>query len=235
VSGWTPKRFWKEADVRPAAGGFAVSLDGRPVKTPAKAPLVVPTEAMAAAIAAEWDAQEGTVKPLTMPVTRSANAAIDKVAPQFDEVAGLLAAYGGTDLLCYRATGPAGLVARQAAAWDPLLDWSAEALDAPLRVTSGVVPVAQPEPSLARLAARVRGFGVFELTAVHDLVSVSGSLVLGLAVTDRRLAADAAWALSRVDEIWQAELWGDDAEAEAEAEARRAALRHAARFYALCG
>jgi chaperone required for assembly of F1-ATPase len=234
VSGWTAKRFWKDAQVEPDAGGYTVRLDGRPVKTPAKAPLVVPTEAMAQAIAAEWDAQEGTVKPLTMPVTRSANAAIDKVAVQFDEVAKLIAAYGGTDLLCYRATGPAALVAMQAEAWDPLLVWAADTLGAPLRVTSGVVPVEQPAASLARLTALVFGFDAFELTAVHDLVSVSGSLVLGLAETQGRLDADETWRLSRIDEIWQAELWGEDEEAREQAEGRREALRHAARFFRLC-
>jgi len=234
VSGWTAKRFWTAAEVVPAEGGFAIALDGKPVKTPAKRPLLVPTEAMARAIAAEWEAQEGTVQPLTMPVTRSANATIDKVATQFDEVAGLIAAYGGTDLLCYRATGPEGLVALQAEGWDPLLQWSAEALEAPLLVTTGIAPVSQPPASLARLAARVFGFGPFELTALHDLVSVSGSLVLGLAVTAGRLDADAAWTLSRIDEDWQAALWGEDAEAAEQAVRRHEALRHATRFYALC-
>jgi chaperone required for assembly of F1-ATPase len=234
VSGWTAKRFWKEAQVDRAEGGFAVALDGRPVRTPAKTLVVVPTQAMAQAIAAEWDAQEGVVKPLTMPVTRSANAALDKVAVQFDEVAALLAAYGGSDLLCYRATAPERLIERQAEAWDPLLDWAASALGAPLIVTSGIVPVAQPGASLTRLAARVTGFSAFELTALHDLVAITGSLVLGLAVTDGRLSADEAWTLSRIDESWQAELWGRDEEAEAMEVQRRAGLLHAGRFYRLC-
>ena len=124
MSDWRPKRFWTAATVEPAPGGHTVHLDGRPVRTPGKSPLIVPTEAMARAIAAEWDAQTGIVRPETMPFTRSANSAIEKVAPQFDEVVGLLAAYGETDLLCYRAHGPAELMARQAAAWDPLLDWA---------------------------------------------------------------------------------------------------------------
>ena len=187
MSGWVPKRFWKEAQVDRVGGGFAVRLDGRPVRTPAKTPLVVPTLAMAEAIAVEWGAQEGVVKPLTMPVTRSANAALDKVAVQFDEVAGLIAAYGGSDLLCYRATGPGRLIARQAEAWDPLLDWAVTALHAPLVVTQGIVPVSQPETSLTRLSARVSACTAFELTALHDLVAITGSLVLGLAVTDARL------------------------------------------------
>ncbi len=155
MSAWKPKRFWKAAAAEPCDGGFAVRLDGRAVKTPAKRPLVVPTLAMAQAIAGEWDAQQGLVRPETMPATRAANSALDKVAVQFDEVAGLLAAYGASDLLCYRATGPEALIARQAAGWDPLLDWCADVLRAPLVVTTGVVPVAQPQASTARLAALV--------------------------------------------------------------------------------
>jgi len=234
VSGWTAKRFWKEAQVDRVDSGFSVLLDGRPVRTPAKTPLVVPTFAMAEAIAAEWDAQEGVVKPLTMPVTRSANAALDKVAVQFAEVAGLIAAYGGSDLLCYRAPGPERLIARQAEAWDPLLDWVATALHAPLMVTEGIVPVPQPEASLAHLSARVTGFTAFELTALHDLVAITGSLVLGLAVTEARLEPEAAWTLSRIDETWQAELWGRDEDAEAMEVQRREGLLHAGRFYRLC-
>lgn len=234
MSGWVPNRFWKEAQVDRVDGGFAVRLDGRPVRTPAKTPLVVPTLAMAEAIAAEWDAQEGAVKPLTMPVTRSANAALDKVAVQFAEVAGSIAAYGGSDLLCYRAPGPEGLIARQAEAWNPLLDWAATALDAPLIVTVGVVPVPQPEASLAHLSARVSAFTAFELTALHDLVAISGSLVLGLAVTDGRLDPDDAWTLSRIDETWQADLWGRDEDAEAIEAKRLEGLLHAGRFYRLC-
>jgi chaperone required for assembly of F1-ATPase len=234
VSGWVPKRFWKEAQVDRVDGGFAVRLDGRPVRTPAKTPLVVPTLAMAEAIAVEWGAQEGVVKPLTMPVTRSANAALDKVAVQFDEVAGLIAAYGGSDLLCYRATGPDRLIARQAEAWDPLLDWAVTALHAPLVVTQGIVPVSQPETSLTRLSARVSACTAFELTALHDLVAITGSLVLGLAVTDVRLDPETAWTLSRIDETWQADLWGRDEEAEAMEVKRREGLLHAGRFYRLC-
>jgi chaperone required for assembly of F1-ATPase len=233
MSGWTAKRFWAAARAEPVPGGFAVRLDARPLRTPAKTPLVVPTRAMAEAIAAEWDAQDGTVKPLTMPVTRAANAAIDKVAPQFDEVAGLIAAYGGSDLLCYRAEAPQALAARQAAGWDPLLAWSRAALAAPLVVTQGVIPVDQPPESLERLAGHVARMDAFGLTALHDLVSISGSLVLGLAVTEGRIAPGEAWSLSRIDEAWQAELWGRDPEAEAQEAARHRALLDAARFFRL--
>lgn len=234
MSAWKPKRFWTAALAEACDGGFTVKLDGRAVKTPAKRPLVVPTLTMAAAIAAEWDAQQGLVRPETMPATRAANSALDKVAVQFDEVAALLAAYGESDLLCYRATGPEALVARQAAGWDPLLHWCATALQAPLVVTAGVVPVAQPVASTERLAALVAGFTPFELAALHDLVAITGSLVLALAVTRGRITVDEAWDLSRIDETWQAEQWGVDEAAAALEAARRAALTEAGRFFGLC-
>jgi chaperone required for assembly of F1-ATPase len=235
MSAWTPRRFWTEARAEPCPQGFTVLLDARPVRTPAKAALVLPSLAMAQAIAAEWQAQDGTVKPATMPMTRMANSAIDKVAPQFDEVAALIAAYAETDLLCHRAAAPAALAARQAAAWDPLLDWAADHLDARLRVTVGIMPVAQPVASLDALGQAVRATTPFRLAALHDLVAITGSLVLGLALARGRIDAATAFALSRIDESWQAELWGQDAEA-AESEAiRRAALADAERFSHLCG
>jgi chaperone required for assembly of F1-ATPase len=234
MSGWTAKRFWTEARVEEIGGGFTVTLDGRAVKTPAKAPLIVPTRAMAEAIAAEWDAQTGKVDPATMPVTRAANSAIDKVTVQFDEVVGLLSDYGGTDLLCYRAEGPMELVARQVEGWDPVLGWAASALNAPLAVTRGVVFVAQDPDVLARLRARVAALDPFRLTAFHDLVAISGSLVLALAVIDGWLPAEAAWQLSRIDETWQAELWGTDDEAQKAEEVRHADFLQAERFYRLC-
>jgi chaperone required for assembly of F1-ATPase len=235
MSGWTARRFWTEARVEEVAGGFTVRLDARAVKTPAKAAFVVPTRALAEQIAAEWDAQGKTVDPATMPVTRAANSAIDKVAPQFDEVVAIVAEYGGSDLLCYRATGPLELVARQAEGWDPLLDWCAGALGAPLRVTQGVMHVDQPEASLAALHARVAALDPFRLTAFHDLVAISGSLVLAFAVTEERLPDAEAWRLSRIDEDWQAELWGADEEAERAAAARHAGFLEAGRFYRMCG
>jgi chaperone required for assembly of F1-ATPase len=234
MSNWAPKRFWKQAEAVDCEGGFTVRLDGRPVKTPAKSPLVVPTLAMAEAVAAEWQAQDQKIRPETMPFTRSANSAIDKVSVQFDEVAGLIAAYGSSDLLCYRAPAPTELTERQAAAWDPLLDWAAEALSARLTAVSGIMPVEQPADAIKALEAQVRALTPYELAGVHDLVAISGSLVLGLAVFTGRLTAEAAWDASRIDEAWQNELWGEDEEA-AEFEAvRRDALLHAARFCQLC-
>ena len=234
MTGWAPKRFWKEAQVLPAVGGFAVHLDGRPVKTPAKAALILPNRAMAEAVAAEWNAQDGVLDPETMPCTRAANSALDKLSVQRAEVAAMLAAYGGSDLLCYRATRPQPLIERQAAAWTPLLDWAAAEFGAPLVVTPGVMPTAQPEDSLARLAAQVDALDPFRLAAFHDLVAISGSLVLALAVIRGRIGAEEAWAIARLDETWQIEQWGED-EAEAKAEAyRRAAFLQADRFFRLC-
>ena len=235
MSGWKAKRFWSGAAVEPDGAGWGIRLDGRPVKTPAKAPLIVPTEPMAQAIAAEWDAQQGEVRPETMPLTRAANSAIDKVTPQFDAVAAMLADYGGTDLLCYRAEAPEPLIARQSAAWDPLLDWAAVELGAPLTVATGILPVAQPPDSLARLTQAVQSHDPFRLTALHDLVAISGSLVIGLAIARGRLDAAAGWEVSRIDETWQTEQWGDDDEAAAAAALKRQAMQDAARFLWLCG
>ncbi len=235
MSAWKAKRFWKQATVEEAENGYTVQLDGRAVKTPAKTLLVVPTRALAAEIAAEWDAQQGAVKPETMPFTRSANSALDKVVPQFDAVVGMLAEYGGSDLLCYRATGPEPLVERQARAWNPLLAWAETTFSAPLTVTAGVMHIAQPSASLAALRAPVAAMTPFQLAAFHDLVAISGSLVLALAVTRGRISTPEAWALSRIDEAWQIEQWGDDEEAAELAARREADFLQAGRFYALCG
>ena len=235
MSSWTPRRFWTEARAVPLDGGFTVHLDARPVRTPLKAPLVVPTLALAQAIAAEWQAQTGKVNPETMPFTRTANSAIDKVAPQRDAVAAMLAEYGGSDLLCYRAEGPDDLTLRQAAAWDPVLHWAKDALGAPLIATVGVMHVDQPADSLLRLRDAVDALDPFRLSAFHDLVAISGSLVLALAVTRRALTAEAAWDLSRIDENWQIALWGEDEEATKTAALKRGAFLQADRFYGLCG
>ncbi|MFT6533237.1 MAG: chaperone required for assembly of F1-ATPase [Limimaricola cinnabarinus] len=235
MSEWKAKRFWKEANVAPAEGGWQVLLDARPVRTPAKAPLVLPTQALAEALAAEWQAQEERIDPGSMPLTRTANSALDKVAVQRAEVAQMLAAYGGSDLLCYRAERPAELIARQASEWDSLLDWAEERHGARLVTATGVMPVAQDAAALERLAAPVFAMEPFALAAFHDLVALSGSLVLALAVVERRLEPQEAWRLSRLDEDWQIEQWGDDEEAEAMARVKRAAFLDAARFWALLG
>jgi chaperone required for assembly of F1-ATPase len=234
MSGWRPKRFWKSVTVEACEGGFAIKLDARQAKTPGKAPLVAPTEGLARAIAAEWDAQQGPLKPETMPFTRAANSAIEKVTAQFDEVVGLLAAYGGTDLLCYRATHPQELVTRQTTAWDPLIDWAAAELDAPLTVTQGIVHVTQPVASTRRLHALTAALTPFQIAAFHDLVALSGSLILAFAVTRGRLSPADAWTISRIDETYQAEVWGIDDDAAALADSKRLDFHQAAAFWTLC-
>ncbi len=231
MSAWAAKRFWTEVSVAVVDGGFGVALDARPLRTPAKSALVVPTRALAEAIAAEWRAVAGKVDPGKMPVTRMANSAIDKVRVQHAEVAALLADYGGTDHLCYRATGPEDLVDRQARAWDPLLDWADEALGARLEVGQGVMHVPQPPAALSRLAAMVAELDPFRLVAFHDLVCISGSLILALAVVRGRLDGGSAWSLSRIDEDWQAEIWGQDEDAEQAAELKRLAFAAAESFW----
>lgn len=235
MSEWKAKRFWKAAETRPEANGYGVYLDGRPVKTPAKAPLVLPTEGFAEAVRAEWEAVDEVIDPGQMPFTRTANAAIDKVALQKEEVADMIADYGGTDQLCYRAEGPEALRARQDAAWDPLLYWARETYGAQLAVTSGVMHLAQAPEALVPLRAAVHACNPFQLAALHDLVSLSGSLVIGLAAANGQASPEALWALSRIDETWQEEQWGEDEEAQNQAALKRAAFLHAAEVWRLSG
>jgi len=234
MSEWKAKRFWSESTVEPEEGGFAVRLDGRPVKTPAKRGLILPTQAMAQAVAAEWDAQEDEINPQTMPVTKTANAAIDKVAVQHAEVADMLAAYGDADLLCYRADNPEELVARQVVQWDPMLDWASEALGVRLKPRTGIMHVPQDAQALAVLQDRTHALTAFELAAFHDLVSLSGSLILGFAATLDARPAETLWDISRLDEIWQIEQWGKDDDAEALAGVKRASFLHAHAMFTLC-
>lgn len=234
MSAWKAKRFWKEAAVVKAADGFAVELDGRSVKTPAKRALTVPTHAMAEAIALEWDAQEGDINPNTMPVTKTANAAIDKVAIQHAEVADMLAAYGDADLLCYRADSPEELVARQAQLWDPMLDWAEQTLGVRLETRTGIMHAPQASDQLAKLSQQTHALTAFELAAFHDLVSLSGSLILGFAASKNAGEIDSLWDISRLDEIWQTEQWGKDEDAEALSAIKRESFLHAARMFTLC-
>lgn len=235
MAGWnTKKKFWKVSTVKETENGWAVLLDGRSLKTPAKTSVLVPNQAIAEAIAGEWDAQEEEIDPLSMPVTRWANAALDKVALQHAEVADMLADYGSTDLLCYRAENPRELVDRQAQLWDPILTWAERTLDARLVPVSGVMFQAQDEAALQRLKTRVHGFSNFELAAFHDLVSISGSLILGFATTLELRRPEELWQLSRVDEDWQEEQWGEDEDATALAETKKIAFIQACTNYKLC-
>jgi len=208
------KRFWKTTAVVVRENGYGVMLDGRELKTPAKAELTVPVRAIAEMIAAEWDAQIDLVNPEVMPATRWANAAIDKVSVQRDDVIGILAEYGGSDLLCYRADHPNELYEQQKTAWDPVLEWAKISLNAPLETTRGILPIAQPNQSLEKMKLALESLDSFELAAIHDMIAITGSLVLALAVAVEALEPQKAWEISRIDEEWQANLWGQDEEAE---------------------
>ncbi|MEM8570765.1 MAG: ATP12 family protein [Pseudomonadota bacterium] len=227
------KRFWEEVSVTEGNGIFGVTLDGRPLRTPEKHVLAVPSRSLADAIAAEWAGVEGEIQPDLLPYTRAANSAIDRISAQRAPVVDSLAAYGDADLLCYRADGPAALQDRQAEQWDPWLDWSEQQLSAPLVRVNGIMHRAQPSESLDALRKAVDVHSDFELTAFHDLVTLSGSLVLALAVSRGVLEVDAAWRLSRLDEIWQAEQWGKDHEAEQAAQVKGEAFLRAARLLSL--
>lgn len=225
------KRFWREACAEPAeGGGWGVALDGRPLRTPARARLAVPSEALARAIAGEWLAVEGEVRPAAMPLTGLANAAIHRAGP---ELADQIAAFGESDLLCYRADGPAELVARQAAAWDPPLAWARARFDIGFVLATGVMHAPQPVATVERLRAAVAALDRFRLAGLHPVVTVSGSLVLGLALHEGAIEAEAAWQAGALDELWQAERWGEDPLAAQARAGRRASLMAGARFLAL--
>ncbi len=228
-----PKRFWTIVDVVKEGDGFAVTLDGRPIKTPAKQRFAVPTRALADAVADEWRAQDENMKPKEMPQTRYVNSVIDGIIPQRAAIIEAVAAYGGSDLLCYRADHPDALIARQVECWDPLLDWARDTYDAPLILATGVMPVSQPQTSLDRLGRAVAEHHDFALAGLHDLVSISGSLVLGLAVSAKRLQADEALSLSRLDDEWQIEQWGADEEAAGAAAKKAGDFAEAARLLSL--
>ena len=231
MSEWAPRRFWKAVSTVEREDGWEVSLDGRPLRTPFKAPLLVPTAAMAEELAREWDAVGERVDPREMPWTRSANSAVDKVPAQRDEVVGVLSEYGATDLLSYRADHPEGLAERQAAAWDPLLDWAEARFGARLAVTAGMMPIPQDDEALHRLRSAIDERDDFALTGLHDLIVLTGSLVLGLAAAEDFGAPEEVWRWSRIDEEFQAEQWGRDAEADAAAASHEAAFLHAYRFH----
>lgn len=235
MSEWKRPRFWKETTVVAAQerSGWTIALDGRHIKTPAKSGLVLPTPAMAEAVAQEWDAQQDQIDPSTMPVTRAANSAIDKVAVQFDEVAGLIADYADSDLLCYRAEAPAELTSRQAQAWDPLLDWAAERFDARLTPVTGIMHKAQDPRALSVLRTQVRQMTEFELTGFSDLVALSGSLVIGFAAVHNVNDPGNLFDISHIDEAWQEQQWGRDDEAHEVMQIKRREFLAAKHFFDL--
>ncbi len=224
------KRFYQRAS---AGAGNRLLLDGRPVRTPGRHDLAVPGEALARAIAEEWNRQGDTIDPRAMPLTGLANAAIDRIAPDPQAFARSLAAYGESDLLCYRAEGPASLVARQSALWDPILAWARQRYDVAFELAPGVIHRPQPPPTVARLGQAVAARDPFALAGLSPLVTGSGSLVLALALAEGAIARDEAWAAAALDEQWQAEQWGKDADAAKALEDRRRDFDAASRFLAL--
>jgi chaperone required for assembly of F1-ATPase len=224
------KRFYTAAGV---GEGRRILLDGKTVKTPGRRDLALPTDALAESVADEWNAQEREIDPRAMPLTGLANAAIDRIAPDPQGFARGLAAYGESDLLYYRAEGPAPLVARQAERWDQILAWAQQRYDAVFEVTAGITHMPQPEETLGRLNAAVAARGPFALAGLSPLVTISGSLLVALALAEGAISLDTAWVAATLDEQWQAEHWGEDAEATAALANRRRDFEAAARFLAL--
>ena len=227
------KRFWKEAEVVEADGGFGIALDGRRVKTPGRSDLTVPIPALAEAIAAEWRECGETVDPRAMPLTGLANAAIERVAPDRQAFAAGLARYAESDLTCYRAEGPAALVARQAESWDALLAWARRRYDVDFACVSGVMHVPQPEETIRKLGHAVAMLDDFRLAGLSPLVTIGGSLIAALALFEQMMPAEDVWEAVSLDDRWQLEQWGDDAEARAALDARRRDFLAGARFLEL--
>ena len=219
------KRFYKAATV---TEDFGVALDGRVVKTPLKAPLRLPNAALAAAIAAEWDVQGEKINPATMTLTKLANTAIDGIGQHRAAVLAEMLEYAGSDLVCYRAEAPAGLVARQSAAWDPVMAWAHMELDAPIAIYPGVMHQLQPDTALGAIAKAMAALTDFQITAYHSIMTLTGSALLAMMLSRRAITPEAAWAVSHVDEDYQIEQWGQDEEA-----AERRARRHV-EFLACC-
>lgn len=227
------KRFYKIVAVAPDGTDFAIHLDGRPVKTPAGKRLAVPSQALAEAMAEEWQAQGEQIRPSTMPLTQLASTALDRIGPERAVILDQLSRYAGTDLLCYRATSPSDLVARQQAAWQPLLDWAEDTIGARMVVTAGIVAIDQSADALAALAGRLAVYDLWRLTVAQAACAASGSLILALALAERRISAAQAFDLSQLDENFQIEQWGEDWEARQRRDGLRRDLDAAERLLSL--
>ena len=229
------KRFYKSAAVEGGAGSaaFRVTLDGRPIRTPAKTVLELAGRGFAEAVAGEWACQGEEIDPRTMPLTTYACTAIDLVAAKREQVVDEVAAYGGHDLLCYRADAPPDLAVRQHETWQPLLDWAALAFDAPLKATSGIVSVTQDPAALRALHSAVAGLDDLELAVLSSAVTASGSLIIALALRETHLDAQAAYEAAQLDELYQAERWGEDPDARQRREAIKTELAAATTAFAL--
>lgn len=231
-----PKRFYMEATVGARAdGGFRILLDGRPVRTPAKAELLLPTKALADAVAAEWGAQGAHIDPASMPITRIVNSTLDGVIPRRAEVEAEIVRYAGNDLVCYRAEAPEALVQRQTAAWDPIIAWATAELGVGLRTGQGIAHVQQPGELASAFCARLGKLSALSVAAVHVITTLTGSALLSLAHAQGRISADELWMAAHVDEDFQIAQWGWDAEAEARRTLREAEMRAASRILCLQG
>lgn len=227
------KRFWKEVAVVPDDGGWGIALDARPVRTPQRAPLAVASAALAEAIAAEWREIGEAINPATMPMTGLANAAIDLAAPDVAAFAAPVAAYAQSDLLCYRDARDATLHAEQAAAWNPLLAWAEGHYGVEFALTQGVLPIDQPEATIAALQAAVRTLDPWRITALTPVVTIGGSLVVGLALVEEAFDADALWQAVSLDELYQERRWGTDSEAQKARAVKQRDWDNAVRFLGL--
>ncbi len=228
----TARRFYKAVSVTDDLG---VALDGRAVKTPAKAPLILPTRALAEAVAAEWDMQGEKIDAASMILTKLANTAIDRISAHREAIVRDIAGYANSDLVCYRADQPEDLAHRQAVAWDPVVDWARTALDAPFTVTSGVIHKAQPPEALHAHETAVRALSDFELAAYHTIMTLTGSALLAMMLARGVIIPEAAWIAVHVDEDFQIEQWGQDEEAQARRAARYGEFMACCRFLVLAG
>ncbi|MBE1528738.1 chaperone required for assembly of F1-ATPase [Sphingopyxis sp. OAS728] len=227
------KRFWKEVAVVAEDGGWGIALDGRPVRTPQRAPLAVASAPLAEAIAAEWRDVGETIDPAAMPMTGLTNAAIDLATPDLAAFAGPIAAYAESDLFCYRDARDAALQAEQAAAWNPLLAWAEARYDIEFTLTQGVLPVDQPEATIATLQDMVFAQDAWRITALTPIVTIGGSLVAGLALLENAVEADALWEAVSLDDLYQERRWGADSEAQKARAAHKRDWDNAARFLSL--
>jgi chaperone required for assembly of F1-ATPase len=226
------RRFYKQAQAQAGDGAFTVALDARRLKTPAGGAFRVPTQALAEACAAEWQAQGDHIVPASMPITQLAFAAIDWTAPDRAGRVGYVASYGETDLCCHRAETPEALVTRQAATWDPLVAWGARALGVTLPIVTGIVAAKVPAEALALIRARAAQYDDFALTALSQATGLSGSMLIGFALLQGELSAQQAFEAAALDELWSLERWGEDAEARARLERMRAEFDALAAFIA---
>ena len=233
MSEWTKKRFWRVVSIKldDKLHGYKITLDEKILNTPCKRPIVMPTKKMADLVVSEWVSIKREINPEEMPYTRFVNSSIDKIEPQLNDIRKLLLEYGDCDLVCYRAESPQVLIDRQELAWGGIIEWAKKELNVHLKVFNGVIHSSQPIKSILELEKHIFELSVFQLCALHELVTISGSLILSLAVTKGFLSENTAWEASQVDEQWQTDQWGIDIDAQTVCEEKRASFFHAAQFF----